>query len=86
LGYRVQAKFLVGTREDKALIVPRFSVLQDSQGDYYVFVVKRNKIYKRVVRLGILTDEKVSILEGLSDKDIIVDQPTAEMQDGESVS
>lgn len=85
LGYRVQAKFLVGAQEKEALIVPRFSVLQDGEGNHYVFVVKRSKIYKKIIKLGILTDEQVSVLEGLSTKDVIVAQPTAEMKDGDSL-
>lgn len=85
VGYRVQAKFLVGTREKNALVIPRFSVLQDPKGNYYVFVVKNNKLYKQIVQLGIMTDEQVEVIKGLTTKDSIVEQPTADMQEGMKV-
>lgn len=85
VGYRLQAQFLVGSEKAKSLIVPRFSVLQDSQGHYYVFKVQNNKLYKQIIKVGIKTDDKVSITEGLSINDKIVVQPTADMHDGMKV-
>ncbi len=43
VAYRLQAKFLVGSQQKNALLIPRFSVLQDTDGNYYVFKVKGKK-------------------------------------------
>jgi len=80
--YRVQAQFLVGTKAKNALIVPRFSILQDDQGKHYVMTVKNKKLHKQIVKIGIITDNKISISNGLSIHDNIVSQPTADMHDG----
>lgn len=85
VGYRLQAKFLVGSKQKNAVIVPRFSVLQDTNGNYYVFKVKDKKIYKEIVSIGIKTDTEISITKGITTKDIIVAQPTADMHDGMKV-
>ncbi|MBU0743957.1 MAG: efflux RND transporter periplasmic adaptor subunit [Gammaproteobacteria bacterium] len=78
-GYRLQATFKVGQGKKQALIVPRFSVLQDPQGNFYVFKVADNKLYKQIVVPGIKTDQLIEIQKGLTIKDLIVSQPTAEM-------
>ncbi|KPJ67104.1 MAG: hypothetical protein AMJ43_06075 [Coxiella sp. DG_40] len=80
--YRLQAKFLVGSEQKDVLIVPRFSVLQDNQGRYYVFKVRDKKVYKQIIQIGIKTDTEISVTEGLTISDKIVAQPIADMRDG----
>lgn len=79
VGYQLQAQFLVGKENKNVLIVPRFSVLQDPQDNFYVFVVKGDKIYKQIVEVGLTTDEKIEITKGLTINDTIIAQPTADM-------
>ncbi|MCK4608672.1 MAG: efflux RND transporter periplasmic adaptor subunit [Gammaproteobacteria bacterium] len=85
VGYRLQAKFLVGTAKKNALIVPRFSVLQDKDGQYYVFVVKDKKLQKQTIKIGIKTDTQISVISGITAHDKIIAQPTADMHDGMKV-
>lgn len=82
VGYRLQAKFLVGTGQKDALIIPRFSVLQDNQGQYYVFIIKNQKLHKQIINIGIRTDTEISVISGLSIENQIVVEPTADMYDG----
>lgn len=82
VGYRLQAEFLVGDEQKNTLLVPRFSVLQDNQGRFYVFQVKNKKLHKQIVIIGITTDSEISIKSGLTVSDVIVAQPTADMYDG----
>ena len=79
VGYRLQAEFFIGSQEKNALIVPRFSVLQNNQGNYYVFKVHNKTLKKQMVTLGIQTDTKVSIVQGLTSHDSIAAQPSADM-------
>jgi RND family efflux transporter MFP subunit len=80
--YRLQAKFLIGKANNNALLVPRFSILQDNQGKFYVFKVENKKLVKQIVKLGTTTDSEIAITSGLTKNDTIVTQPTAEMTDG----
>jgi RND family efflux transporter MFP subunit len=80
--FQLQAQFLIGQPDKKALLIPRFSVLQDEQGKYYVFKVKDNILQKQVVEIGMMTDQEISIKKGLTVEDFIVTQPTADMFDG----
>lgn len=84
VGYRVQARFLTGRRED-ALVVPRFSVLQDVDQTYYVFKVVSGVLSKAPVELGLRGDMTLEVTSGLSDKDTIIATPDATMKDGEKV-
>jgi HlyD family secretion protein len=85
VGYRVQARFLTGTSEN-ALIVPRFSVLQDEEGTYYVFRVIDGKLSRTAVKLGLTSDLEMEVTEGLGEGDTIVRAPEATMKDGQAVS
>lgn len=82
VGYRLEARFLIGKEDANAIIVPRFSVLQDERGDFYVFKVVDDKLQKQIVQIGIATDRNIAITKGLTVNDAIVAQPTADMHDG----
>lgn len=85
VGYRLEARFYTGGNEN-ALIVPRFSVLQDTDGTYYVYRITGNTIEKVTVELGLRSDLELEIVNGLDATDRIVRTPDATMQDGDSVS
>lgn len=80
--YRLQATFFIGSLQKNALIIPRFSVLQDNQGNFYVFKVVDHHLKKQIIHPDIWTDTQVSISDGLTHTDNIVAEPTAELLDG----
>jgi len=84
VGYRLQAAFLTGFREN-ALIVPRFSVLQDPDGAYYVFRVKGGRLEKREVKIGLRGDLDLEILDGLTESDLIAATPDTTLKEGQKV-
>jgi len=84
VGYRLQARFFTGARSD-ALIVPRFSVLQDAEGTYYVFKIEGDRARKQPVELGLRSDLELEILEGLSEADQIIAHPDSTLQDGAGI-
>lgn len=85
-GYRLDAQFLISSARDKdALIIPRFSVLQDVTGKFYVFKVVRNRLVKQMVEIGIDTDTEIAITRGLTVNDTIVSQPTTDAAEGMKV-
>lgn len=67
--------------KEDVITVPIFAVV--SQGDSYVFVVNSNNVLEqRPVELGIFADMNVEVISGLSEGEIIVAQPTSDMQEG----
>lgn len=84
--FQLQAQFLIGQQEKDTLIVPRFSVLQDKEGQYYVFKVIKKRLKKQIIEIGIMTDQETEIKKGLADQDLIVTQPTADMFDGMKIN
>lgn len=84
VGYRLQARFITGNKQ-QALVVPRFSVLQDSEGNNYVFKVAGNKLVRQNVELGLQSDLELEIVEGLSVDDRIVAHPDTSLSEGDSV-
>lgn len=73
-GYRLQARFITGEKE-KALLVDRFSVLQDPQGKSYVFKVVNGKLVRQDVELGLRGELEYEIVKGLTTADRIVKVP-----------
>ncbi|AFM23259.1 efflux RND transporter periplasmic adaptor subunit [Desulfomonile tiedjei] len=85
VGYRVQARFITGSKPD-ALIVSRFSVMQEPDGSYYVLKVEDGRLQKQKVQLGLRNDLELEIVSGLTEKDVIVARPDTTMEVGSKVS
>ena len=84
VGYRVQARFFVGSRSD-ALMVSRFSVMQSPDGSFYVLKVEDGRIKKQPVKIGLKNDLQLEVVDGLTDKDMIVAKPDTTMKEGMKV-
>jgi len=84
IGYRLHARFITGRKKD-ALIVPRFSVLQDPQGGFYVLAIEGGKLRPCPVRLGLRSDLEFEVLEGLDPETTLVRAPEATMNAGRAV-
>lgn len=85
VGYRVQARFITGSKQN-ALIVSRFSVMQDPDGTYHVFKIEGGRLTKQKVELGLRNDLELEIVSGLTEKDVIVARPDTTMEAGAKVS
>jgi HlyD family secretion protein len=82
VGYRLQARFFTGVKQ-KALIVPRFSVLQGLEGEHYLFKVVAGKLVRQAVEVGLRNDLDFEIVDGLSPDEHIVATPDTEMREGD---
>ena len=85
VGYRLEARFFSHSKAD-ALVVPRFSVLQASDQTLYVMKIEGGKLKRQTVRVGLRSDLKLEIVDGLSEQDTIVAAPDATMKDGGKVA
>ncbi|MCA9732748.1 MAG: efflux RND transporter periplasmic adaptor subunit [Deferribacteres bacterium] len=73
-----------GERHTAALTIPRAALLEE-EGVYSVFILKNQKVEKRDVEPGILQDDKVEILSGLSENELVVTTKAYSLDDGMEV-
>jgi len=81
VGYRVQARFVTGSKPD-ALMVPRFSVMQAADRSFYVLQVLDGRLKKVSIEVGLRSDLELEVLGGLAPNDLIVARPDTTMADG----
>jgi HlyD family secretion protein len=85
VGYRLQARFLTGSRSD-TLIVDRFSVLESTDGQLYVLAVQGGRLQRRPVEIGLRSDLELEVTSGLQEGDVIVRAPDTTMESGQAVT
>jgi len=84
-GFSLEAKITTEIKE-RIVVVPILATLKDNDGNTYIFVVKEdNTLEKRIVEIGLYADMLVEV-SGVSDGEIIVSQPTIDLEDGMAVS
>jgi HlyD family secretion protein len=84
VGYRLQARFFTGSKEN-ALVVPRFSVLQEPSGGYYVLKIGSGGALEKVpVEIGLRGDLELEIVNSkLTESDLIVATPDTTLKAGD---
>lgn len=55
-----------------ALVIPSESVMEDEDGEKYIYIAKKNIAEKTAVKVGIITDEYTEIISGVSEGDKVV--------------
>jgi RND family efflux transporter MFP subunit len=68
-----------------APLLPESAVLSDTKGSYVYVVDANNKVVRRDVKTGILTDRGIAIVSGLSGTERIVQRAGAFLSAGETV-
>jgi len=66
---------------NKSLVIPRSAVLQDD----VVFIFKDNKAHSRVIQTGIVLSDKIEVINGLDEGDLIIYEGVVGLEDGLSV-
>lgn len=84
VGYRLQARFITKFKQE-TLIVPRYSVLQEANQEFYVFKIQDNKLFRQPVKVGLRSDLEIEIIEGISPKDLLLKTVDATIKSEESV-
>ena len=79
--YRLQARFLTAAKDD-ALVIPRFTLMEDPDGSHFVFVIVDGRLAKRTVQTGLENDTEVEITDGLDESDVVVLRPDATLEEG----
>jgi HlyD family secretion protein len=84
VGYQLYTRFITQTR-DQTLTVPRYSVLQAPDHDFYVFKIQQEKLVRHPVKIGLQSDLFLEITEGLQPNDVLLAYPEATTPDQLSV-
>jgi len=83
-GMQVRLTFPGHMKKD-ALVIPRSALLEE-EGIYSAFVVQDKKVEKRHLELGILDNERVEVLSGLNEGELVATQKAYSLTDGTEVT
>jgi len=82
-GMRVRMYF-PGKTHEATLVIPREALLEE-EGVFSTFVVKSNRVEKRLLEVGILQGDRSEILSGLKENEEVVTQKAYSLVDGAEV-
>ncbi len=83
IGSEVEVEIILEERED-VLTISRDSIF-NINNKYYAFLIEENHIKQVEVKLGLMTSDKVEVVQGLKEGDLIVSVPSTELQDGQRI-
>lgn len=69
----------------QAPMLPESALLADAQGNYVFVVGKGNKVIRRAIRIGLVTDKGIAVAQGLSGSERVVLRAGAFLSPGESI-
>ena len=83
--YRVRVRIYTASQDD-AVAIPRNAIFQGETGQWQAFVVRRGKAVRTTLEVGIMNDEEVEILSGVSADERVVLAPDMSLNGGQRVS
>jgi len=85
VGYRVRVR--VFTKEKPSgVFVPRSAVFRGADGQWKAFAVRGGRAELVAVKTGLINDQQVEIVEGLTPKQQVIVAPASSLQDGQAVA
>lgn len=83
-GMFVRVKIITGLPE-KRILIPKDSVLTGPGGNYYLFLVRKNRLFKQEVEVGSEHQDSIVILDGIEEGDRVCSNPSVSFRDGMEV-
>ena len=80
------AKVEINSGSVTAPVLPESALQADSQGSYVYVLGKDNKVERRAIKLGAVTDNGVAVLQGLTGQERVVLRAAAFLSVGETVN
>ena len=81
VGYRVRVKIYTAEKPE-ARIIPRSALFRSVAGHWQVYAVRAGKAVLQQVEVGLMNDEQVEVLKGLSPEDRVILAPETTLSDG----
>jgi len=78
VAYRLFAKFIIAEKKH-VIVIPRYSLLQNASGQYFVITKSGSSLKKQNVLVGIIADHKVEITSGISKGQQVITMPTVQI-------
>jgi len=90
LDYKLRAGMFADVRLSKgksgeAVVVPIESIVNLNSSQPYIFVVEADKAVRKEIKIGITTDSRVEVIDGLNAGEEVVVYGQNSLQDGQSV-
>ena len=79
--FRVHVRIFYDEATD-VLTLPRTALVRSRDGHWQVMLVKQGVTALQRIEVGLMNDERVQILDGVGDKDLVVARPTREIVEG----
>jgi HlyD family secretion protein len=70
----------------QAPLLPESAMLADNQGNYVFVVGKGNKVERRAIKIGLVTDKGIAVAQGLTGSERVVLRAGAFLSGGESIN
>lgn len=74
-----------GDEKRKAIFIPSSSLLSMDKDNGYVYLIKKDIIFKKDLKLGAEDGEMIEVISGLKDNDIIVINPSIDLVEGSKI-
>jgi len=84
IDYRVRVRIHID-RRDNTLTIPRSAAFRNRDGNWQAYVVRGNFVRLVDLKVGLMNDQNMEILDGLSDGDRVVIAPESNLTDGTKV-
>ena len=75
----------LNTQTRERIVIPFKSLLRDREGEYVFQLQGNNKVVRKIVRTGLRLADKVEIIEGLSEGDVVITRGFLGLHDGKKV-
>ncbi len=83
--YRVRVRVITNQKE-QALVIPRSAVFRAADGKWQVFSINNGIVQKQAIQTGLMNDERVEVIEGLTEGDAVVLAPETSLTEGARVA
>lgn len=83
--YRVQVRIYTEEKAS-ALVIPRSAIFRDLAGNWQAYVESGGRLQRRELKLGLMNDLNVEVLEGVAPGDHLLVSPESSLSEGDSVT
>lgn len=85
VGYRVRVRIFTA-EAGNAVVVPRSALFRGPDGSWQAYAIRNGRARLANVKVGLMNDERVQILEGVADGEQVVLAPESTLADGTRVT
>lgn len=82
--YRVRVRIFT-ERNENAVTVPRSAIFRAPDRGWQAFVIRNGRAKLQPVEVGLLNDERVEIIKGIEENELVILAPESSLEDGDKV-